>query len=82
MILIGVSLGILIAVVTGLVALATLAQINEALRIMRKTNQISSRKLQIIIGLLFSIPVCWVGGHWASTALLSSVEEVGECVVK
>lgn len=74
MTLIGVPLGILIAVVTGLITLVTMAQINEALIIMRKTKQISAKKIQIIIGLLFSVPFCWVGGHWASTAMLSSVD--------
>jgi hypothetical protein len=74
MILVGVPLGILIAAITGFIALCTLAQINEALSIMRKKSQIPARKFQIIIGSLFSIPICWVGGHWASTAMLSSVD--------
>ncbi len=34
----------------------------------------TARKFQIIIGAFFSIPICWVGGHWASTAMLSSVD--------
>ena len=74
MLLVGVPLGVLIALITGLITLLVIRQINEVLKVIRATNQIPAKKIQIIMGLLFSIPMCWVGGHWASVAMLESID--------
>ena len=68
---VGVTLGIGIGVVTGIIALLIMWQISVSMNVMMKTGEII--KKPAIISLLFSIPGCWVGGYLGNAAILGAI---------
>ena len=68
MVAVGIALGILIGVISGITVLFGMMVIIKA------GWHLPANRIPQVVSLFSSVPILWTGGHWATTALLESVD--------